>query len=258
MLIGFEFECYMPEKFYYKKDFLLAYNQFLSMHNFPIKQLGKIGYVYDATLKAQKYIFKEKYYGKEIITSALPKHLALQLMKLTFKFFKQEKIKTYQDCGFHINVNLIDKKQNQKIDYLRFLSLINQEKWLKKFNRENCIHCKSTDSVLNQDKYMWAEEATYHIKNQHTKEEVIEYLLEHSFLELLDKPTIFDKKIHAELCQSLYEFLVEIDKQHIIVEKFTETNRYFELRMVGGNNYHKRKNSILHIIREAEEALVYA
>jgi hypothetical protein len=258
MLLGFEFECYMPEQFYYKKDFLKSYKTFLSKHDFPIERLGKVGYVYDSSLKAEKKIQNQTYYGKEIITSALEKNLAIQLMLLTFQYFKETNIKTYQDCGLHLNVNLESKKENKKIDYLRFLAILQQENWLKYFKRENCLHCPSTEKVLSQDKHMWIDEATYDIQSESVKEQAIDYLFEHTFNELIYDETTFDKSTHEQLCQSLYEYLVGVDKHHIIVEKFTDTNRYFELRMVGGNKYHFKKNTILHLIQEAEDALLIA
>lgn len=258
MLLGFEFECYVPEQFYYKKDFLKSYKAFLFEHQFPIEKLGKVGYVYDSSLKAEKKIKKQTYYGKEIITSALEKNLAIMLMTLTFAYFKKENIKTYQDCGLHLNVNLESQRKNKKIDYLRFLAILQQENWLKYFKREDCLHCPATQKVLNKDKHMWIDEATYYIKNEAIKEKAIDYLFEHSFSELIYDESTFDKLTHNELCQSLYEYLVGVDKHHIIVEKFTDTNRYFELRMVGGHNYPSKNKIILHLINEAEEALLIA
>lgn len=255
MLIGFEFECYVPNEFYYKKDFFKAYQKFLINSSFPIEKLGKIGYIYDSSLKAEKMIKNQRYYGKEIITKALEKNLAITLMNLTFKFFKKENIKTYKDCGFHINVNFEDRRKNKKIDYLRLLALLQKKNWLTYFKRENCPHCPSTEQVLNKDKHMWIEEATYSIDDEALQEKAIDYLFTHSFSQLVYDKTTFDKATQRELCQSLYEYLVEIDKHHIIVEKFTDKDRYFELRMAGGHKYHQKKKIMLNLIHEAEFAL---
>ena len=164
----------------------------------------------------------------EIVTPPVPFAEGISKLKKALKFFQTEDIKTNYSTGLHVNLSFVKSGYNHDIDAGKLQILVDDLKWLKKFDRidneYSCspkIHLGDMLCGINKKKFD------------------------------VDK---FLAKLQTEL-DAEREFGLNEKYCAVNIGKLSEKKPYVEYRALGGKNYHWRINDIVKAIREFSKAM---
>lgn len=174
-------------------------------------------------------------YRVEIKTPPTPAGSALRKLKRALKFFQDNEVTTNYSTGLHVNISFRKSGYNFDIDGTKLQILVDDLKWLKRFDRIENEYCESPKISLNE---IICDYQTFlrrrHLENQATVEDYLEYIsnvIEEGDTELLEK-----------YCA-------------VNVGKLEYKNPYVEFRVIGGENYHWRFDHIQRAINDFSRSM---
>ena len=168
-------------------------------------------------------------YEFEIVTPPVPFAEGITKLKKALRFFQIEDIKTNYSTGLHVNLSFVKSGYNHDIDAGKLQILVDDLKWLKKFDRiENEYSCSPKIHLgemlcgINKKKFD------------------------------VDK---FLAKLQTELDDDMCDFGLNEKYCAVNIGKLFEKKPYVEYRALGGKNYHWKINDIVKAIREFSKAM---
>lgn len=284
-LIGFEFEFgWLPSTFPFKKPKSkpLFFEQFIFPEVYQKLNQDFPGVTLeikeDCTLKfnssSQKYW--ETHYGVEVVSQPMPeKEAVLFLHKFLTWLNSQNNIKTNKTCSLHLNINFISHNMNKKVDYWKLLDSYPQEQTLKLFNRQTNEYCQNSHhikfgyeennfisksrilSYWNQriNKWNMQQNPIRRLKmiKMSFNGERYEISKQDKSIQILKTPHTLMSDIVVDLFRKRVKGMI---KNMSIVHKNQDTNPYFEFRMIGNTDYHKRVKDILNTLEISKKYLL--
>ena len=164
----------------------------------------------------------------EIKTPPTPFGQAMTKLKKAFKFFQDNEVVTNSTTGLHINMSFAKQSRNYQIDGFKLQVIMDDLKWLKKFNREDISYCVSPKVTIGEKLG----------KIKKNKWNVDKFIL--SMWEELEEDC------DGELA----------DKYHAInIGHLFDNKPYVEYRALGGRNYHTRLKDVERACQEISKAL---
>jgi len=174
-------------------------------------------------------------YAAEIRTPPVPASQAISRLKRACKFFQENEVTTNYSTGLHVNISFRKSGYNFDIDGTKLQVLVDDLKWLKRFDRLENEYCESPKISLNE---MICDYQTFlrrrRLEKQATVEDYLEYIsnvIEEGDTELLEK-----------YCA-------------VNVGKLEYKNPYVEFRVIGGENYHWRFEHIQRAINDFSRSM---
>lgn len=284
--IGYEIEAFWPCKLANgcditdaidMKDALKEYlYQTKSYSKAEIQVVGRIKWVEDSTLSNRRH----QIFGKEMILPVLPASQAEKLLLGVLVWMQKIDAQTNQQCGLHINISPVDRKLANKVDYLQLLGNVRQEKILSSYNRTSNAYCAPTERVardhwkaylqtkskaerqaesISQDLRLRPQlrRAIFRARWQSITTGMREEALVRPQLPLVERQAglVNNLRTLRALERRIVGAVNENRKGHSIVEKESRLGRYFEFRMTGNTDYHKRGHDIVRLGRHYQDAI---
>lgn len=269
-LVGFEFEFgWLPSSFVSKKP--SSKPHYFENHILPEVEVSIsksfphdiLDIKEDCTLKFNQNLkYWHTYYGVEVVSMPLPEKEALDFLSRFISWLnEQPNIQINQTCSLHLNINFKDSKLNHKIDYWKLLDDFPQEKILTLFNRQKNEYCKNSKKIkISYEEFccLSKERTLDYWKNKiqswKNKENIYLKMIKKSFgseryeISKQTKKIIKLRKNIEEMLpiiqENFQERILSMNKNLSIVKK-NESNPYYEFRMIGNKNYHRREKDIL-------------
>ena len=174
--------------------------------------------------------------GWELVTPPYPEELANARMLSVMKFINlNPEFSTDKHTAFHVNISFTDVTKNNQIGIDSVYAHTNITKVLKSFNRVRNTYCRSPKN--------------YHFYSY----------IQFDNLDELVKFTTNDQYRTSRIDQLKKKLDKELKgntKNIPIADKRQKGLRYFEFRMIGGLNYHKKIRMITNYIEHFKSALV--
>lgn len=168
-------------------------------------------------------------YSIEIVTPPVPFAEGISKLKRAMKFFQNEDISTNYTTGLHVNLSFVKSGYNYDIDAGKLQVLVDDIKWLKKFDRiENEYSCSPKVHIgemlcgINKKKF-----------------DVDKFISDLNEV-ITDEYT--DTELKDKYCA-------------VNIGKLFNNKPYVEYRAIGGDNYHWKTNDIIRAIREFSKTM---
>lgn len=283
LIIGFEFEFgWLPSTFPTKKP--KSKPQFFQNFIFPeVKQSLDVAFETlnleikeDCTLSFHpEFKYWQTYYGVEVVSLPMEEKEAIEFLHKFISWLNtQSNIEINKTCSIHVNMSFRDKSLNKQVDYWQLLDNYPQHETLSLFNRQNNEYCK------NSHRIKFGYEENNFVSKEKTMNEWIKQI---SSWKSKNKPIRKLKMIEKSFWGERYEFskqdkkfetiqlipedmLVEISalfkkringlRKNVSIVLKGEDSPYFEFRMIGNVDYHKRTNDILTTIKNYRQHLL--
>lgn len=179
--------------------------------------------------------------GEELITPKINWGRFVETFDIISNFFESNHLVTNETTGLHINLSFKDKRKTYEIDPLK-LVLFSGEKHLKKmFPR-----------VFSPDEHGKVFDYVSSITDQ-IERSIQDYMLSRDTTHLNGVPDLVDKVV--EILNKQVKRAIPFDVPMWKEKHFTinigklETHGYIEFRVLGGKDYHKRKEEILNEVK---------
>jgi len=156
-------------------------------------------------------------YGVEIKTPPVPYSQGIAKLKKAFKFFQNEEVITNYSTGLHVNMSFNNSGYNFDLDAKKLQVLIDDLKWLKKFDRTENEYCESpkfsiSEMIAGYNKRSWN--------------------IDKFIKKLEDEFADDDSELNAKYCA-------------VNIGKLQCKKPYVEFRCLGGENYHWKVNDVI-------------
>jgi hypothetical protein len=163
----------------------------------------------------------------EIVTPPVPFAEGISKLKKALKFFQIEDIKTNYSTGLHVNLSFAKSGYNHDIDAGKLQILVDDLKWLKKFDRVDNEYSCSPKIHLGE------------------------------MLCGINKKKFDVEKFINKLQAEIDEDFSDLTEKYCAVNigKLFENKPYVEYRALGGKNYQWKVNDIVRAIREFSKAM---
>lgn len=221
----------MKNKIGYEFEFLIPASEKKLLNLLTKNNINHVRLKSDLSIKRDSRLSKlpssDNWEGWEIVTKPLPASQAYFQLEKILAFISKYGI-TNSSCGLHINIS---NENISQIDELKLISLVEEEKIAKMFNRENNPYCELWKSRFD--------------------------LLYNEILpskKIIDKKSAFADNIKAMIIYSRYGLFPNGEKYEIAKKiinyysafskyasinfsKLSKRYPYIEFRMIGGKNY---------------------
>lgn len=288
-LIGFEFEFgWLPNKFPMKKPkskpdyfekFILPDVKSVLDFQFPnttleIKEDCTLKFLSSKDIREGKKYW-QTYYGVEVVTLPMEELEAIVFLQNFLSWLNSlDNIKINKSCSLHLNINFNSKKTNQNIDYWKLLDIYPQEHSLSLFNRQKNEYCQNSHSIkfgFEENGYVsksrtfshWSEQINkWKNKKSIRKLSMIKKSFGSEMYEISKQPKSVQQLTTP--IESMDDIIFKLFQKRIlgmlknvsIVHKNKDTNPYFEFRMIGNIDYHKRESDILDTLELSKNYLM--
>ena len=165
-------------------------------------------------------------YGHELISPPLQYTTGLDMLRNIFDWMAETECRTNQTTGLHVNLSFTALERTRKIDPIKLIVFTPCKEWLTQYKRQKNIYCKSYDN----DFKLWTKCA----KAVHSRTW---------------------KDVVKVFRQQLYDSCIGDLKYRAISYHRDKLNPYYEFRMIGNKDYHKRFSEIKLNIDEMVEVL---
>jgi len=175
--------------------------------------------------------------GWEIQTPPTPAAQAIRKLKRACKFFQNNEVKTNYTTGLHINISFKSQGYNFDIDGAKLQVIVDDIKWLQKFDRMENEYCESPKfyiTKLKNELDEWSKDKRRKKANRPTAESMVEAIKQ----SVVDG----DTDLHEKYCS--------VNLTHL-----DDKSPYIEFRAVGGPSYHWRHKDIEKAIYDFSKAM---
>ena len=93
-------------------------------------------------------------YGHELISPPMPTKRAFKMLAVVFKFMRDIKAETNTTTGLHVNMD-IGKRNTRRIDPTKLITLVDDEKVAKRYNRSRAYYALPNKSKIRQQAKYW-------------------------------------------------------------------------------------------------------
>jgi hypothetical protein len=160
------------------------------------------------------------YQGLEIISPVMPLVPALRNLRKLFNFLDEFGFETNSTTGFHVGISFKDRDRTVRVDQGALVTLMEEDKLLTLWNRKNNRYCRPQ-----------YENMTNALAKRY-------------------------KNLAGLDPEDLRSFIRTDDKyQTVNFTKLGKKSPYFEFRIMGGPNYHRRYRDILKTVKIYLKAL---
>jgi len=176
--------------------------------------------------------------GWEIKTPPTPAAEAIKKFRKACKFFQTNEVKTNYSTGLHVNISFRAKGYNYDMDPAKLQVLVNDLKWLERFDRMENEYCESPKFFITQIKDnqdQWSKDRRRKKAEKPTAESIIAAMEQY-----IDEG---DSELSEKYCAVN---LTHLDYDH---------NPYIEFRCLGGPSYHWRVKEIEKAITDFSKAM---
>lgn len=175
--------------------------------------------------------------GWELVTPPYSEELADSRMASIFMFIKNHSdvFSTDKTTAFHVNISFTDIAKNDAINMDTLYANTDIDGVLKKFGRLRNTYCRSPKNYMF---YNYIDVNNFH--------ELTAFLNDEAYR----------LKRMQEMRDAFNKELKDNRKNIPIADKMYKKLRYFEFRMIGGDNYHTKKTSITRCIQQFKNALI--
>lgn len=175
-------------------------------------------------------------YRVEIKTPPTPAGSALRKLKRALKFFQDNEIQTNYSTGVHVNISFRNSGYNYDIDGTKLQILVDDLKWLERFDRVENEYCESPKFAINE---LICDYKDYLRNNggsvrTATVEDYVDYINQNGSDDDCD----------------LLEKYCAVNVNHLY-----DKNPYVEFRVIGGENYHWRFDEISRAINDFSKSM---
>lgn len=287
--IGFEFEFgWLPKDFPMKKpkskptyfdQNILPEVKYLLDSQFPdialeIKEDCTLKFLSSKEINQGKKYW-QTYYGVEVVTLPMREVEALDFLDKFLNWLNsQDNIQINQSCSLHLNINFTSQAINQNIDYWKLLDIYPQEHSLNLFSRQKNEYCQNSHTIkfgfeengfISKSRTLshWREKINkWKNKNSLRNLKMVKKSFGSEFYEISKQEKLTQKLITP--IESMESVVLQLFKKRIngmlknvsIVQKNKDTNPYFEFRMIGNIDYHKRHSDILDTLQLSKASLL--
>lgn len=174
--------------------------------------------------------------GWELVTPPYAEIIADTRLSQIFSFIKNNKdFSTDKTTAFHVNISFEDITLNESIQMDTLYANTDIDGVLKKFGRLKNTYCRSPKNYLF---YNYID-----VNNLH---ELTKFLNDSQY-----------RNKRMETMRTAFNQELKENRKNIpIADKRYKKLRYFEFRMIGGENYHTRKTTITRCIEQFKQALL--
>jgi hypothetical protein len=187
------------------------------LREYGIKINNNLGYKawqldHDMSVKSRKSNIYFSY-GHELISPPMSTKRAFKMLAVVFKFMQDIKAETNTTTGLHVNMD-IGKRATRRIDPTKLVTLVDDEKVAKRYNRSRAYYALPNKSKIRQQAKYWNN-----LKNKPCK--LVDYVKQWGLT-----TTQLEEKYSA----------INFGNQ--------EDCGYLEFRMIGNRGYEKRYKEI--------------
>ena len=93
-------------------------------------------------------------HGQELISPPMPPKKAFKMLAVVFKFMQDIKAETNTTTGLHVNMD-IGKRATRRIDPTKLVTLVDDEKVAKRYNRSRAYYALPNKSKIRQQAKYW-------------------------------------------------------------------------------------------------------
>lgn len=170
----------------------------------------------------------------EIKTPPTPAAQSLRRLKRACKFFQDNDIVTNYTTGLHVNISFRKSGYNYDIDSTKLQVLVDDLKWLGKFDRIDNEYCESPKIHISE---MICDYQTF-LKRKRIKDVNVD-----DYISYIDQQVEEgDTELHDKYCA--------VNVNHLF-----EKSPYVEFRVIGGENYHWRLSEVERAIGDFSKAM---
>jgi hypothetical protein len=170
----------------------------------------------------------QKYHTREISSGVMDLEPGLDLLRKFFLNMVESNDETNGTCGFHVNLSFKNSDLNYRIDKLRLVLFLEENRVLDLFGRRGNSYCLSHRDTLK----------LYDSNNSVQRR--------------------FNKRL-SQLSAEEIRLLINNEKFRTVnFGKLTCMQPYLEFRAIGGADYHKRYSEIHQTIKHFCDAMEYA
>ena len=94
-------------------------------------------------------------YGHELISPPMPTKRAFKMLAVVFKFMRDIKAETNTTTGLHGNMDM-GKRNTRRIDPTKLITLVDDEKVAKRYNRSRAYYALPNKSKIRQQAKYWS------------------------------------------------------------------------------------------------------
>lgn len=175
---------------------------------------------FDTSIKA----IGSGYSNHELVSPPMPYNDSMIYLERIFNWMEQNKCKTNNSTGFHVNISFIKKSKNKAIDPIKLILFTPCDQVLVQYKRQKNTYCKS----YAEDFRRW-----------------ITYFRTENVTNWQDAVVVLHKRL-----------MLSNDAKYRALSYHTEDgNIYVEFRMIGNKDYQKRISEIKQNIDEMIECL---
>jgi hypothetical protein len=145
VLIGFEFEQGSKMN---KSSFMYKLKDDLGFKFNPQSNTKLWHITYDTSIQV-----KDGYFGHELVSPVFPLYEGIDILQNVFKWMKNNRSITNHTTGFHVNLSFKNKELNTKIDLLKLILFLDEERILRQFKRSKNSFCQGHQGVLRYYAY---------------------------------------------------------------------------------------------------------
>ena len=162
-------------------------------------------------------------HGHELVSPPMPPKKALKMMAVVFQFMKDNNIETNTTTGLHVNMD-IGEKATKRIEPTKLVTLVDDEKIAKRYNRSKAQYCLPHNSKIRQQVKHWNN-----LKNKPCK--LVDYVKQWGLS------------------------VEQLDEKYSAINFGKQDDGYLEFRMIGNRGYEKRYNEISKDILHFEDCM---